>query len=175
MTTIRNLSNSLNLYLIHGRKTPDESLDDWGFDGPVLKNCIGVHSTYGEIRAIFATPQDALKAKTLTGWEEGHDDNELMIKFHEDVIHTTTGYFGDWGLIDPFNRWLDEVVQYAKDQWYWDECEVTDPSNDLRTAFYDNDSPRQFVDRLAERFDLHDFHDGRRIRNIKRYEVKPHD
>jgi hypothetical protein len=34
------------LHLFHGRKSPDEQLDDWGEDGPVLGPLKYVHTTY---------------------------------------------------------------------------------------------------------------------------------
>ena len=40
--------------LFHGRNTPDEDLDDWGADGPIIGPLQWVHTTYGAtIRLAF--------------------------------------------------------------------------------------------------------------------------
>lgn len=39
----------LSLRLFHGRNHPDEQLEDWGFDGPVLGPLDGIHLTYGNV------------------------------------------------------------------------------------------------------------------------------
>jgi hypothetical protein len=36
----------LYLHLFHGRDRPDQSLDDWGFDGPHFGPLSAVHQTY---------------------------------------------------------------------------------------------------------------------------------
>lgn len=38
---------SIFIELLHGRHTPDEELEDWGFDGPVLGPFPWFHMTYG--------------------------------------------------------------------------------------------------------------------------------
>jgi len=36
----------LYIRLFHGRTNPDQNMDDWGFDGPVLGPYKFVHTTY---------------------------------------------------------------------------------------------------------------------------------
>jgi hypothetical protein len=93
----------MELYLSHGRKTPDEQLSDWGDNGPRLQGCIGLHQTYGHEANVYFTDNAAmLAAKALTGWEEW-DDNALTMRWHEDMVHTQCNgvsmYYGDWGII----------------------------------------------------------------------------
>src|SRR6266540_2029269 len=38
--------SGLYLALFHGRKTPDEDMEDWGFDGPMIGPLSYVHTTY---------------------------------------------------------------------------------------------------------------------------------
>lgn len=38
---------SIYIQLFHGHHTPDEQLDDWGFDGPVIGPFPWYHITYG--------------------------------------------------------------------------------------------------------------------------------
>ena len=92
----------MNLYFQHGRRFPDQELKDWGENGPILPNCIGVHSIYGELCAYFASRFDMHVAQKLTGWERA-DDNALQMKFSKEFVIAKfmdgeTGYFGDWGL-----------------------------------------------------------------------------
>jgi len=47
----------LSLNLFHGRATPDEELDDWGSDGPVLGPFSFIQVTYGShIKLGFLLP-----------------------------------------------------------------------------------------------------------------------
>ncbi len=102
MTT---LGRNFDLYIQHGRKHPTEELDDWGPNGPKLKNCIGIHSTYKNMYAYFETPRDCEVAEQLTGWERW-EANSLVMKYHDKLLvakfeNGDIGYFGDWGLIAP--------------------------------------------------------------------------
>jgi len=97
--------SKFDLYIQHGRKFPNEDLDDWGPNGPKLKNCIGVHSTYKNMYAYFATPRDREIAERQTGWEQW-DQKSLIMKYCDDLLVAkfedgSVGYFGDWGLIAP--------------------------------------------------------------------------
>jgi hypothetical protein len=94
-----------DLYLHHGRKTIDESLDDWGPNGPTLHNVIGIHQTYGAGPNVYFTDKpSADKAHALTAWEEW-DDNALTMKWQDGLVvvtqESTTMLYGDWGLIAP--------------------------------------------------------------------------
>jgi hypothetical protein len=93
----------MDLYLQHGRKTPDERLEDWGSEGPRLKGVAGIHQTYGNAANVHFTDRAAmLEAQRLTGWEEW-DDNALTMKWHEDMVlcvcDGVASYYGDWGLM----------------------------------------------------------------------------
>jgi hypothetical protein len=96
-----------NLYIHHGRQFPTEDLDGWGQPGPILKNCVGIHSTYQNLYAYFATPEDCNAAKQQTGWEDWRE-NSLIMRYHHDLLVAklpdgSFGYFGDWGLIAAEN------------------------------------------------------------------------
>ena len=41
--------DQLSLRLFHGRSHPDERLEDWGFEGPVLGPLDGIHLTYRNV------------------------------------------------------------------------------------------------------------------------------
>jgi len=48
------------LHLFHGRNSPDQDMDDWGFDGPTIGPLDYVHTTYGDnIKIRFTYPIDA--------------------------------------------------------------------------------------------------------------------
>lgn len=90
----------MKLILIHGRKTPDEELTDWGFVGPVLKDIKYVHGTYlTHIMVGFNSVQAARKAQKITGWES-FDQTVLEVQLHDDLIKTRDGFFGDFELVE---------------------------------------------------------------------------
>lgn len=93
----------MELYLHHGRKTPDEALDGWGPNGPRLQGVKGIHQTYGGPVNVFFDSQSAMiEAKRLTGWDPW-DDNALTMRWQEDCVHVHGPdgelFCGDWGLI----------------------------------------------------------------------------
>ena len=102
-----------DLYIFHGSRSPNEELDDWGEAGPTLKNCIGIHSTYQNFYAYFATPADCYHARLQTGWEVW-DENSLVMRYEQDLLVAkfsdgSLGYFGDWGLMPPEEQPIETV------------------------------------------------------------------
>lgn len=84
------------MMMIHGRKDPDEEMDDWGFNGPILEGVEYLVVTYNaHYRLGFVDAESCAKAKEVTGWDEW-DQNQLLIEFHHDMVKTKEGYFGDW-------------------------------------------------------------------------------
>lgn len=95
----------LDLYLQHGRRSPEDNLEDWGFDGPRLPNVVGIHETYRcTLRILFADAESAKHAQRATGWQLW-DDCELEATIADDMLSCdyrgSRAYFGDWGLIQP--------------------------------------------------------------------------
>jgi len=72
----------LYIRLFHGRTNPDQNMDDWGFDGPVLGPYQFVHTTY--------------VSRIRLGRLDGNCD-ELLI--HEDMLYYDGGYYGDWSVV----------------------------------------------------------------------------
>lgn len=88
----------MQMLLFHGRKDPDENLDDWGFDAPIIENVAALYVTYQDnFRVQFQTQEDAEIAHKLTGWDFW-DHYTLLMTIHDDMIQTKDGYFGDWSL-----------------------------------------------------------------------------
>ncbi|USQ15519.1 hypothetical protein J2N86_15960 (plasmid) [Legionella lytica] len=87
----------MELRLYHGRTSPEQEMDSWGFEGPILTGVEGIVWTYGIPRVFFGSSDDYNKAKELTGWDELGDGLEMSV--FEDMIKTKQGYFGDWELI----------------------------------------------------------------------------
>lgn len=101
----------MDLYIHHGRKSPDEKLDNWGPQGPRLKGVKGIHQTYGNPANVFFVDAAAKEeAKRLTGWEEW-DDNALTMRWGPGPAPTANElvvckgpdgvemFYGDWGLM----------------------------------------------------------------------------
>lgn len=69
--------------LFHGRTDPEQQMDDWGTDGPVLGPYEFAHTTYGwDIKL---------------GKPDGNCD-ELFL--HEDMLYYDGVYYGDWSVFD---------------------------------------------------------------------------
>lgn len=94
----------MKLYLHHGRKRPDENLDDWGPDGPEL-DVTGIHETYQSgVHVFFATPAAFAKAQAETGWKTWENDRTLVMPVTDDLVAINPPggepmFFGDWGII----------------------------------------------------------------------------
>lgn len=70
--------------LFHGRKSPDEQLDNWGSQGPVFLVDY-VHVTYaGDIKL---------------GIPEPAGDGDL--RYVGDLVYYDGHYYGDWSVFDP--------------------------------------------------------------------------
>jgi len=68
---------SIYIHLFHGRDTPDEILDDWGYDGPTIGPVQYVHITY---------------CTDLKYHERGEDK---YIRAHNDLWCYEDKYYGD--------------------------------------------------------------------------------
>jgi len=95
------MNNKLQLRLFHGRADPDEDMDDWGFDGPIIRDIVAIHFTYmSDVNVFFASPGACLMAYYATGWER-FDDVALNMKFYDGLVRlehsdNTLEYYGDW-------------------------------------------------------------------------------
>ena len=69
------------LRLFHGRTDPQQDMDDWGSDGPVLGPYKFAHTTY--------------MCHVKLGRLDGNCD-ELNI--HEDMLYYDGCYYGDWSV-----------------------------------------------------------------------------
>ncbi|MGD0290856.1 MAG: hypothetical protein ABSC63_14520 [Candidatus Binataceae bacterium] len=100
----------MKLQLLHGRKTPDEKLTDWGFNGPCIEGIAALHVTYyATFVAHFKDKASAEAAQRLTGWD-WFDADALELRRERNLIHVraryilqgpTPGpaaYYGDWEL-----------------------------------------------------------------------------
>ena len=87
----------MKLRLYHGRNTPEQEMDDWGFEGATLFGVDGIIWTYGVPRVFFINDEYFNIASEVTGWDEIADG--LEIRVYEDLIKTKDGYFDDWELI----------------------------------------------------------------------------
>tara|TARA_R110002074_G_scaffold180998_1_gene345407 strand:- start:52 stop:357 length:306 start_codon:yes stop_codon:yes gene_type:complete len=73
------------LSLIHGRKKPDENVEDWGFDGPFIGPLSYCHITYMcHVKLAF---KDGINV---------FDDDAIIIK--DDLLYYDGNYYGDWSI-----------------------------------------------------------------------------
>ena len=89
------------LHLFHGRNSPDETLSDWGFDGPMLR-INGFHCTYLETFRV-----------------QCEDDEWYDLSIVEGLIEYNGEYFGDWSINDP------ERLKFKPDSIPWYDPKLT--------------------------------------------------
>lgn len=90
----------MRLITLHGRRSPDEQMDDWGFDGPSFDGIRAIHVTYSsQYNLHFETTEFAQKCVDVTGWE-WFDEDAVQMQFHDDLLYmpNSSEYFGDWEL-----------------------------------------------------------------------------
>ena len=104
MSHDHNLTNPLPLYgekperpglylgLFHGRETPDEEMDAWGFEGPMIGPLRWVHTTYAFTICIeFLRDEDAIRYFNST-------EPEQYMTFRGDLLAFGGQFFGDWSV-----------------------------------------------------------------------------
>lgn len=100
---LADLATGLYLGLFHGRDDMDASLDDWGFDGPVIGPLDYVHTTYAsEVKLRFVNGQRAARyfpdigVVTNMATDERTPCLEAELAITADMIVFDGRYFGDW-------------------------------------------------------------------------------
>ncbi len=83
----------LYIRLFHGRADPEQDMDDWGSDGPVLGPYEYIHTTYGH-HLKLGRP----------------DDNRYELFVAEDMLYYDSVYYGDWSVFD------EQTLQKSKYQ-----------------------------------------------------------
>ena len=73
--------------LFHGRLDPNENMNDWGFDGPLLGPFESVHFTYKwHVRCLPLSSQE----------------KEVEFEFNDDLLFYDGKYYGDFEIVaDP--------------------------------------------------------------------------
>lgn len=114
----------MNLALSDGRTTPDEELDDWGFDGPTLHGVYSVVQRYRTRTTVkFVSKAATEVARLLTGWRRW-DDDVLEIQWQDDLIEIVEPdgrrrYFADivfdYGLPHEEIKRLEARLSEARD------------------------------------------------------------
>jgi hypothetical protein len=111
------------LELFHGRHDPEEDLDDWGFDGPVIGPLPFFHMTYGS----HIKMGDPLSKNQGTHIEElGVDENGLVM------------FQGAWyGDVSVFDRQTLNKEDRVKKRWEETKKIMSLPDSEL--PLYIND------------------------------------
>jgi hypothetical protein len=87
---IRPQKPGMYLGLFHGRDTPNEAMNGWGFDGPALGPLKHVHTTYAcSMNVEFTSQSDA---HLLTG----SNDTFLELQLDGDLLCFGGKLYGDW-------------------------------------------------------------------------------
>jgi hypothetical protein len=77
------------LKLMHGRDHPEQQMNDWGFDGPVLGPFEVVHFTYTTHVRCFPEGSDG-------------DIDAIELCYHDDMLVHEGKYYGDFEIAASF-------------------------------------------------------------------------
>ena len=87
---VRPSKPGLYLGLFHGRDTPNEAMNDWGFDGPAIGPLRYFHTTYAcSVNVEFVSPTDA---QLFTGTH----DTLMDLAINGDLLCFDGKLYGDW-------------------------------------------------------------------------------
>ncbi|MBA4751445.1 MAG: hypothetical protein H2055_04345 [Sphingopyxis sp.] len=110
----------LYLHLYHGRKDPDENLEDWGSEGPVIGPLAYVHTTYMCDVKFAAAPEvmDRFFPAVMADWRARGLSNvagplcDWRLTIFNDYVEHDGIYYGDWTVFAATPGELQE--RYAK-------------------------------------------------------------
>jgi hypothetical protein len=96
----------LYLRLYHGRATPDEQLEDWGSEGPVIGPLEYVHTTYMCDVKFAAAPavMDRFFPEVIQSWRDAGYSNadgptcDWQFSIVNDLIEYRGTFYGDWSV-----------------------------------------------------------------------------
>lgn len=78
------------LGLLHGRDHPQQQMNDWGFNGPMIGPLQWVHTTYASaIRVAFESATDGLRYF-------GEEEKEHELELSGDLLTFGGKFYGDW-------------------------------------------------------------------------------
>ena len=92
MTELRNriahisVPGCLYLFMYHGRKTPDQEMNDWGENGPHI----------GPLTYCSVTCCQAIALGFADGYETGECFSHVGFGIHDDLLFFDGMYYGDW-------------------------------------------------------------------------------
>jgi hypothetical protein len=88
------------LKLLHGRLDPNQDMQDWGFNGPVLGPFEAVHITYrDELRCLGDS-----------------EPSELILRYTEDMLTYEGKYYGDFEIAADFGSDTPKTLPPDPDQ-----------------------------------------------------------
>lgn len=149
----------MKLFLYHGRKTKDEEMEDWGYDGPRIEDVNYLIDSYHcHLRVSFRTRAAMFKAIEITGWKiDFKEEYLLLIPIVEDMIHTKEGFFGKWDFNDDddnFWVWRRDLDMYAH-YIYGIDIEDMEPSHDhLRALFLAKEDAKETICHFGMKLNL---------------------
>lgn len=93
----------LYLHLFHGRNSPEQDMEDWGFDGPFIGPLQLVRSTYNnELELTFDNVEDHdrffLREVIARSSLDCFYSQVGNLKIISDVVEYEGKYYGDWDI-----------------------------------------------------------------------------
>lgn len=94
-TDLKTLAPGMYLGLMHGRFKPEDELNDWGFNGPIIGPLLYCHVTYCATVNIKFTSIGVAKRHGCNDVEPGIDE---PLKISADLMFYRGKYYGDWSV-----------------------------------------------------------------------------
>lgn len=108
------MANEIYVYLYHGRKDPEEQMEDWGFDGP----------TIGPFETLQVTYAGHFKLHT-------EDDWVCDVQFHGELVQYGDNFYGDMIIAGSPAEGV-EVTPPVECAWYLEEERKAEEAKRLR-------------------------------------------
>lgn len=89
----KQLPSGLYLGLFHGRDNPEDDMEDWGFQGPVVGPLKAMHTTYGSTCRIKFV--DVVAAKKFFP-DFDYRDEWVVLEGTDELLEYEGKYYGDW-------------------------------------------------------------------------------
>jgi len=126
---------SIYIQLLHGRKDPDEDMNEYGFDGP----CIG---PFDWMHVIYNIDFQLTR--------EGPPYVEWWVSFVGDLLYYDGAYYGDWEIVDESSMRNKTITPY-------DESKATLAHASALAALKTGDVPSVSKGGEQPRFSLNDW------------------
>ena len=92
--------NCIQMCIFHGRRTPFEEMQDWGWQGPLIEGIASFFYSSGDLSMSFNSNEHHVKAAAMTAWQS--EDKKLLV--HDGFDPVTNPYKHEMVCCDEDNQ-----------------------------------------------------------------------